>query len=191
MTPEGTVYYNDDLKERPMPANAVPAADVVGILNWASAIAITLMGVVAGLVLRNRSLAPDRKTLIQLLAGSGCILSALLLKTWYPIIKNMQTGTFCLLASGISFLLLGLFYQVIDVWKIQRWAFFFKIIGMNAITLYMGFQLINLSYTSSVLVGGIAMHLKAFGPVVLSLATAGLVWTSGYILYRRGIFLRV
>jgi len=189
MTPNGTVYEN--VTGEPMGPNAVPVADVVGILNWVSAISITLMGVVAGLVLRNQTLKPYRKVLIFLVTGVGCVLSALALRGWYPIIKNMQTGTFCLLSGGLSFLLVALFYLVIDIWKLQRWAFFFTVIGMNAIALYMGVQFINVSHTSDVLVGGLAIYLGGLGPVLLSAVSVGLMWISGYILYRNKIFLRV
>ena len=188
MTPNGTIYA---LGHEPMPPDAVPVADAAGILNWISATSITLMGVIAGLILRNQSLPPYRKVVTYLATGVGCLLSALALRGWYPIIKLLQTGTFYLLAGGFCFLLLALFYLVIDVWKIQRWAFFFKVIGMNALTLYIGFHLINVNYTSNVLVGGLAMYLGGYGPVLISVVTAGLVWTAGYLLYRKKIFIRI
>jgi hypothetical protein len=55
----------------------------------------------------------------------------------------------------------------------------------------MGCQLINVDYTSKVLVGGLAMYLGGFGPVLISVVTVALVWTSGYMLYRNKVFLRV
>ena len=88
-------------------------------------------------------------------------------------------------------MLFALFYLLIDVWKVQRWGFFFRVIGMNAITVYMGFQLIDVNHTSTVLVGGLAMYLGAYEPVLVSVVTAGLVWFSLYLLYRNRIFLRV
>ena len=188
MTPDGQVY---NLAHHPMPADAVPVADAEGILNWFSVTSITLMGVIAGLILKNKAIKPYRKVLIYLATSAGLLLAALALKRWYPIIKMIHTGTFYLLAGGCCFLLLALFYLVVDIWKIQRWGFFFKIIGMNAIVLYMGYQLVNVDYTSRVIVGGLAMYLGAYGPVLLSVVTAALVWTSGYMLYRKKIFLRV
>jgi len=188
MTPAGDVY---NLAHCPMPPDAVPVADAEGILNWFSVTSITLMGVIAGLILRNQSIKPHRKVAIYVVSGAGLLLGAFALKPWYPIIKMIHTGTFYMLAGGCSFLLLALFYLVIDIWKMQRWAFFFKVVGMNAIVLYMGCQLVNVNYTSGVLVGGLAMYLGAFGPVLISLVTAALVWTSGYLLYRKKIFLRV
>ena len=205
MTPDGTTYGNpgDNMirvtsdgvhfvpRNWPIPPNAVPAVDGLGILDWISATSITLMGVIAGLILRNRRLTSYRKVLTYLATGVGCLLAALALKGWYPIIKLIQTSTFYLFAGGWCFLLLALFYLVVDIWKIQRWAFFFKVIGMNAIALYLGYHFINFNYTSRVLLGGLARYLGAYSPVLLSMVAAGLVWTAGYMLYRKKIFLRV
>jgi hypothetical protein len=62
---------------------------------------------------------------------------------------------------------------------------------MNAITVYMGFQLIKVKYTSNVLVGGLAKYMGAYGPVLISVVTAALVWIALYTLYRKKIFLRL
>ena len=187
ITPDGTTYNLDQIR----PPNAFPMYGVEGFVDWFSVIIIALMGVTAGLILRNQKLSQQRKVGIFLVTGLGCLLSALILKRWYPIIKLLQTDTFYLFAGGLCFILLALFYLVIDVWKFQKWGFFFKVIGMNAITVYMGFQLVDVDHTSSVLVGGLAKYMGAYGPVLISVVTVALVWTSLYGLYRKKIFLRV
>jgi hypothetical protein len=40
---------------------------------------------------------------------------------------------FNLLAGGLSFILIALFYQFIDVWGWRKWTLFFRVIGMNSI----------------------------------------------------------
>jgi predicted acyltransferase len=187
ITPDGTTYNLDQIR----PPNAFPMYGVEGFVDWFSVIIIVLMGVTAGLILRNQKLSQHRRVGIFLVTGLGCLLSALILKPWYPIIKLLQTDTFYLFAGGICFILLALFYLVIDVWKFQKWGFFFKVIGMNAITVYLGFQLIDVDHTSTVLVGGLAKYLGAYGPVLISVVTVALVWLSLYGLYRKKIFLRV
>ena len=37
----------------------------------------------------------------------------------FPVIKNLWTSSFVLWAGGWSFLLLALFYMVIDVWRLR------------------------------------------------------------------------
>ena len=187
ITPDGTTYNLDQIR----PSNAFPMYGVEGFVDWFSVIIIVLMGVSAGMILRNQKLSQQRRVGIFLVTGLGCLLSALILKPWYPIIKLLQTDTFYLFAGGICFILLALFYLVIDVWKFQKWGFFFKVIGMNAITVYLGFQLIDVDHTSTVLVGGLAKYLGAYGPVIISVVTVALVWLSLYGLYRKKIFLRV
>lgn len=187
ITPDGTTYHLGQIR----PPEAFPMYGVEGFLDWFSAIIIVLLGVIAGLILRNQRLSPYRKVGIFLATGLGGLLSALILKRWYPIIKLLQTDTFYLYAGGFCFILLALFYLIIDVWKIQKWGFFFKVIGMNAITVYMGCQLIDVHHTSGILVGGLAKYMGVYGPVLISVVTAALVWVSLYGLYRKKIFLRV
>ena len=187
ITPDGTTYHLGQIR----PPDAFPMYGVEGFVDWFSVIIIALAGVTAGLILRNLKLSQYRKVGIFLVTGLGCLLSALILKRWYPIIKLLQTDTFYLYAGGFCFILLALFYLVIDVWKIQKWGFFFKVIGMNAITVYMVFQLINVDHTSSVLVGGLAKYMGAYGPVLISVVTVSLVWALLYGLYRKKIFLRI
>jgi predicted acyltransferase len=187
ITPDGTTYHLGQIR----PPDAFPMYGVEGFVDWFSVIIIALAGVTAGLILRNLKLSQYRKVGIFLVTGLGCLLSALILKRWYPIIKLLQTDTFYLYAGGFCFILLALFYLVIDVWKIQKWGFFFKVIGMNAITVYMMFQLIDVDHTSSVLVGGLAKYMGAYGPVLISVVTVSLVWALLYGLYRKKIFLRI
>lgn len=187
VTPDGTNYALHQIR----PPNAFPMYGVEGFMDWFSVGIIALMGLTAGLILRNGKLPPLRKVAIFVITGLGCLVLALILKPWYPIIKLLQTDTFYLLAGGFCFLLLALFYLVIDVWKIRKWGFFFQVIGLNAITVYMGSQLIDVDRTATVLVGGLAKYLGAYGPVLISFVVVTLMWTAMYALYRKKIFLRV
>jgi predicted acyltransferase len=187
ITPDGTSYHLHQNR----PPNAFPMYGVEGFMDWFSVGIIALMGLAAGLILKNERIAPKRKVVIFVVTGMICLLSALALKPWYPIIKLLQTDTFYLFAGGFCFLELALFYLVIDIWKFQRWGFFFQVIGMNAITVYMGSQLIDMDRTATVLVGGLAKYMGAYGPVLISFAVVALMWTVMYALYRKKIFLRV
>jgi len=187
LTPDGTTYGLHD----PRPSNAFPMYGVEGFVDWFSVGIIALAGLSAGLILRNPKISPHRKVVIFSITGCASLISALILKRWYPIIKLIQTDTFYLYAGGFCFLLLALSYLVIDVWKAQKWTFFFKVIGMNAITVYLGYQVIDVPHTSHVLFGGLALYMGAYGPVFLSLVTIGLLWGALYLLYRKKIFLRI
>ena len=71
----------------------------------------------------------------------------------FPINENLWTSSFVLWAGGWSLLLLGLFYLVIDVWGWRKWAFFFVVIGANAITIYMACRFIDFAAVGKLLFG--------------------------------------
>ncbi len=73
----------------------------------------------------------------------------------------------------------------------RRWAFFFMVIGMNAIAIYVAWHLLPFEQISEGLVGGLARHLGAAGPTLVAATALGLGWLVLYHLYRQKIFLRV
>ncbi len=165
--------------------------DPEGIMCIVSASAITLMGALAGLILRSNTYVPYKKIGIISALGVISIIAALILQNWYPIIKAAWTSTFNLLTGGISFLLLALFYLVIDVWKIQKWTFFFRVIGLNSITIYLAVRIVNFRDTSDFLLTGIASIFGSFEQVVLIVGLIALEWLLLYFLYKKNIFLKV
>ena len=90
--------------------------------------------------------------------------------------------------DALALILLALFYLVIDVWRFERWAFFFVVIGMNAITIYMLQAFVDFHGVADVLFG------RAESRVHPALFAAGgliLGWALLYWMYRRRLFLRV
>ncbi len=190
LTPEGSINgYIDRLF---LPGRLYGGSfDPEGILCMISATGITLMGVIAGIILRNKDINQYRKVIILVCIGVGLFVLGLILKSWYPVIKKIWTTTFNLYAGGISFVLLALFYLIADVWKYGKWGFYFKVIGMNSITIYLGVKVIDFRYISDFLFGGLANHLGDFGPVLAGIAYLAVVWLFLYYLYKKKIFLRV
>lgn len=163
-----------------------------GVFNNVSAISLALMGVMAGLILRgDRIRRQYGKVLTLAVTGAGFITIALLLNGWYPIIKNAWTSTFDLLTGGISLMLLALFYLVVDVWKHRKWGFYFKVIGVNSITIYLAVQFIDFGAISTNLLEGITMHLGAWGDVMLAVGGLAIIWYCLYLMYKNKIFLRI
>jgi len=165
--------------------------DPEGILCVISASVVTLTGALAGGVLRDGKEADVRKTLV--LAGSGValVIVAVLLHPVYPIIKRMWTVTYDMLAAGISLLLLSLFYFIIDVKKWHKWTFFFRVIGLNSITIYMASAMVSFYYTSQFLLGSFAGLMGSYGQVVIISGVIAIEWLLLYYLYKNKIFLRV
>ena len=119
------------------------AYDPEGILSTLPAVATCLLGVFAGLLLRNSRIEPRRKADYLLLAGLAGVLLGHLWGFQFPIIKKIWTSSYVLVAGGYSALLLGFFYLVVDVWKCQKWCQPFVWIGMNSITVYLANNIIN------------------------------------------------
>lgn len=105
------------------------------LLSGLGFMATTLSGLFAGEMLRSE--LPREKTARNLvLVGIVFVIIGLVLNSFHPNVKKLWNSTFVLLSSGICFTLLALFYWVIDVKGHNKWSFFLKIIGVNAITAY-------------------------------------------------------
>lgn len=165
--------------------------DALGLLSIVSATGITLMGAIAGNILQRQNLTPNRKTTILLIIGIILTICALGLSPFYPIIKNCWTSTFNLLAGGISFLLFALFYLIIDVWHIQKWSFFFRIIGLNSIFIYLLIRIVPVMAISGYFIGWITKPMESTGELISVLACLIGEWLLLYFMYKKKIFIKV
>lgn len=166
-----------------------------GILSTIPSVSTALMGVLAGTFLRSDHGRIHKLTKGVILIGAG-ILFLLLGKLWglfFPIIKILWTSSFVLYAGGISLMLLGIFYIVIDVWGYKRWAFFFIVIGLNPITIYLvQYKIIDFNVMRDFFFGGFMRLMPGNGPVLLgAIGYVACVWIFLYILYKKKIFLKV
>jgi len=110
----------------------------------------------------------------------------------FPINKNLWTSSFVCLVGGISLLLLSFFYYVIDVLGHKKWAFFFKVIGMNSILIYMSGHFINWNYTTKGFFGWLGeLSPVLYAPVVMAICYVAVKWAFLYFMYRKKVFLRV
>ena len=75
---------------------------------------------------------------------------------WFPVIKPLSTSSFVLSAAGRSFLLLALFYGVLDVLGWRFWAVPLVVLGANALLAYVLSHLFmtQICQMSMVLAGG-------------------------------------
>jgi predicted acyltransferase len=166
--------------------------DPEGLFSTIPAVSTALLGILAGRLLKTSPLALQRKAL--LLAAAG-IISLILGQIWnldFPINKNLWTSSFVLHVGGFSLLLLSLFYYVIDVLGYKKWAFFFKVIGMNSILIYMSGIFINWKYTTDAFFGWIGELIgDPFNIVIMAVCYLFIKWLFLYVLYRKKVFLRV
>jgi predicted acyltransferase len=164
--------------------------DNEGLLSTIPAVATALLGVLAGQWLLSGQ-GRWIKALGLAVAGLACLGLGTLWAREFPIIKILWTSTYVLIAGGWSLLLLALFYTIIDVLKLRAWAFFFVVIGVNAITIYIASRIIPFDDIARFFLGGVVRYSGSFGPVVVPIGTLVLEWLFLLHLYRNKIFLRV
>ncbi len=160
------------------------------ILTNMTFVCSVMLGVFAGqILLSDRS---DKKKAIQLaLLGISCVVAGRIWGIWFPIIHHLWTSSLVLYAGGWSFLLLAVFYWVIDVRGFRKWSFPFIVIGVNAIAVYVATHLFDFKLIGNVFVGGLAQWLGAWNEVVQTLAALLVVWLILYWMYRTKTFIKV
>lgn len=166
--------------------------DPEGLLSTIPAISTGLLGIMVGSFLRNSRVDQTKKAIYMAFTGVIFILLAQIWNSQFPINKNLWTSSFVLQVGGLSLLLLSLFYYIIDVLGYQRWAFFFRVIGMNSILIYMSSVFIDWEFTAKAGFGWLAQLIgNPFNIVALSIAYVFIKWLFLYFLYKKKIFLRV
>lgn len=156
-----------------------------------------MLGMFAGEILRRTDWTGLRKTIVLAVAGLALLAFGLLAafglgRYSVPIVKMIWSPSFMLVAGGCSLLLLAVFYWTIDVAHVWRHTTFFRVIGLNAILIYVIQQPVNLHFTSKFLFGGLAGLCSApVAAVVLDLGYLAVCWSLLYFLHRRGIYFKV
>ncbi|HNQ88338.1 MAG TPA: DUF5009 domain-containing protein [Verrucomicrobiota bacterium] len=166
--------------------------DPEGLLSTLPAIATCLLGVFAGNWLRDGRFSGSGKAVSLVLAGVVMVALGWLWSLQFPVIKKIWTSSFVLVAGGYSAVLLGVFYWVIDVAGVRRWAMPLVWIGMNPIAIYVIHSWVNLPGLARRLVGGpVQQAMGVYGNLLGAVVALGLCfWICGF-LYRRRVFLRL
>jgi predicted acyltransferase len=162
------------------------------ILSSMTFAATVMLGVLSGHILRAKT-KRWQKLFALIAAGIACLAAGWAWAEWggFPWIKHIWTSSMALWAAGWSFLLLAIFFFLIDIIGWRWWAFPFVVIGMNAITIYVANRFIPFRGISESLVGGAARHAGAAEQLTVQFTAVLLAWLLLYHLYRQRIFLRI
>jgi predicted acyltransferase len=144
--------------------------DPEGLASTLPAISTTLLGVLAGHLLRLRS---DSAARLKWLYGGGAVLIAAgqVLDLWMPFNKNLWSTSYVLLMAGLSSFCLGVWYWLADVKGWGRWFLPFQILGMNAIAAYVLSGIIERILQETHLAGGETVQTWLYRNVFLAFAT--------------------
>jgi predicted acyltransferase len=192
LTPEGSLEaYVDRLL---LPGKLYFGSyDPEGILSTIPAISTALLGVLTGHFITSPRWSKAQKALRMFGAGVILIAAGYAWGMEFPIVKNIWTSSFVLVAGGWSLVLLACFYALIDVAGWKKWAFLFIVIGFNPLTIYLTQAgIINFDSTVAYFFGTLFQQFSE--PVkFLCWAIAMLALKVGflYFLFRQKISLRV
>ncbi len=190
LTPEGCI--NGYIDRMLLPGRLYGGTfDPEGLLCSFSATGVTLLGTIAGNILRKKKTTDWQKIGYLVATGIGLIILAVILSTFYPIIKKCWTSTFNILTGGIGFVLIALFYMIIDHWGFRKWAFYFRIIGMNSIFVYLFTRIIDIKTVTEFFFGWLAKPFGEHADLFVMICGLLVVWLVLYYMYKKKIFLRV
>lgn len=168
--------------------------DPEGIAGTLPAIVTAMLGMFTGEFVRlpEQRISGGRKTLWMLGAAAVLLGAGLLWNKVFPINKALWTSSFVLVVGAYSLAMFALFYWIIDVKGWNKWTTFFKVVGMNSITIYLGQRIIDFGRINEFFFKGFAGLLPEMPGKVLLDATYILVcWLFLYFLYKKKVFLKV
>lgn len=166
--------------------------DPEGLMSTIPAIGTGLLGIMTGNFLKNSTVSQQSKTLRMFIGGIVFLGLAQLWNLDFPINKNLWTSSFVLNVGGYSLILLSIFYYIIDVLGYKKWAFFFKVIGMNSILIYLSGHFIEWEYTTNSLFKWLGQLIgDPFNAVILAICYVMVKWAFLYFMYKKKVFLRV
>jgi predicted acyltransferase len=152
--------------------------------------AMVMAGVFACYILQS-AMTGVRKMRLLIVIGVVLALGGLAVHMVQPMIKHIYTSAYVLFSDGLCFLLMALFYLIVDYWKFTRWTRFFIIIGSNSIFAYVLGELYSFDNFASVFLRGLTVHLGKSYPVVLSMGAYAVFWLILWHLHKQKIFIRI
>jgi predicted acyltransferase len=166
--------------------------DPEGLVSLIPAIGTGLLGILAGNLLKTGKGTETKKVMQLLITGVIFLVLAQIWNLDFPINKNLWTSSFVLNVGGISLILLAIFYYIIDVKGYKKWAFFFRVIGMNSILIYISGHFINWEYMNNGFFQWLGQLIgNPFNAVALAITYVLIKWTFLYFMYKKNVFLRV
>jgi predicted acyltransferase len=151
---------------------------------------MVMAGVFASYILQS-AIPGLRKAGVLLVTGVALSSAGLVVNIFQPIIKHIYTSSYVLFSMGLCFMLMASFYLIIDYWKFTRWTKFFIVIGSNSILAYALGELYSFEGVATIFLGGLAVQLGKWYPLVLSIGTYAVFWLILWHLYRQKIFVKI
>lgn len=164
--------------------------DPEGLFSTIPAIATGILGLFTGQWLKSQY-SKSQKLIGLIVCGLGCLILGLLSSIWFPLVKNIWTSSYVLAAGGCSLLMLAAFYYLIEILRFTKWAYFFVVIGVNAIIIYVGQNIINFEDISAYFTDGFFSFLPAYSTILTPLSALLIKWLFLNFLHRKKLYFKV
>jgi predicted acyltransferase len=168
--------------------------DPEGVFSAFPAIVTAMLGMFTGEFVRisDNKISGNRKSAYMGIAAAIMLAVGLIWSLVFPINKMLWTSSFVLVVGAYSLGMFALFYYIIDVRKWQKWTLFFRVIGLNSITIYLAQRIVSFSGINKFFFGGLADILPAqWGDVLLRFGYVAVCWLFLYFLYKKQTFLKI
>ena len=179
--------------------------DPEGLLSTIPSIAHVLIGFCCGKWLME--VKDIREKLLRLfLTGTVLIFLGFLLNYGCPINKKIWSPTFVLVTCGLGSSFLALLIWIIDVKGYKKWSRFFEAFGVNPLFMYVVAAVVSmLLSTIHFIYKGAAISLGEYackellqpvlgdypGSLVYAVLFVSFIWVSGYVLYKKKIYIKI
>ena len=168
--------------------------DPEGLLSTLPAVVTAMLGNFTGEFVRlpEERISGGRKCAAMVAAGVIMALAAWGWNEVLPINKKLWSSSFVVAVGAYSLLMFALFYYVIDVRGLRSRTLFFRVIGLNSITIYLAQRIIDFRKIASFFCGGLAdLCPEDVGIVILRAGYVAVCWLFLWFLYKKNTFLKV
>jgi predicted acyltransferase len=164
--------------------------DNEGLLSTIPAVATVLLGIAAGMWLKSNYSKLEKASGLMAL-GATLVVVGTYWGNYFPVIKNLWTSSFVLVAGGWSLMLLSVFYGIIDGLGFRAWAWLWIIIGANAITIYLLQRIVPFDKISEFFLNGIGNLAGDHRPIVILAGAIVCKCILLAVMYKKRMFLRL
>jgi len=162
---------------------------IISSINFGASV---MVGVFAGYMMQSLR-SKMKKIQSFILVGILLILLGEFWDIWHPIIKHIWTGSFVLFAGGICFLVLAVFYIIIDVWGARTGFRWMIIIGSNAIFAYVAWHLFadNFMDMAAVFLNGLKPWIGNWFETLRIFGGTLVLYLVLWYMYRHKVFIKI
>ena len=168
--------------------------DPEGLFSTLPAVVTAMLGIFTGEFIRlpESKISGTKKAGYMGLAAIALLLVGLLWSIDFPLNKKLWSSSFVLVVGSYSLAMMALFYYIIDVKGHTKWTLFFRVVGLNSITIYMFARIVNVRHIVNFFLGGVmGMMPENWAKVVSEAGFLGVCWLALYFLYKKNVFLKV